>query len=227
MHDDPSAALDGVIRRSKTLAATAARVAARRDRLDQDLGKVSAEITSLNDKAQKLILTGELLRSLMDLLVTEQIQVIEKIVTDGLRSIFFDQELSFKAGISTKYNKISIDFTIQRGEGPLAISGKPIESFGGGPTSIASLLLRILTLLRLKRRPVLFLDETLSAVSDEYVEPTGRFLAELARTSGVDVLLVTHKQSFLDHASAAYQGAEADLGEGVSKLVVKRLRSAS
>jgi ABC-type thiamine transport system ATPase subunit len=81
-----------------------------------------------------------------------------------------------------------------------------------------------MTLLRLKRWPILFLDETLAAVSDDYLDPTGGFLKKLAAATKIDVLLVTHKQAFLDHAQVAYQGTEEFRDDGSWSLALKRLR---
>lgn len=83
-----------------------------------------------------------------------------------------------------------------------------MEAFGGGPASIISLILRVLAIRRLKKWPLLALDETLAAVSDDYVDQTGVFLRELSARTGIPILLVTHKPAFLDHAVNGYRGVE-------------------
>jgi ABC-type Mn2+/Zn2+ transport system ATPase subunit len=83
--------------------------------------------------------------------------------------------------------------------------------------------LRVLTLLKLKRYPFIILDEVLQAVSDEFVDPTGRFLSELAKNMGVHILMITHKPAYLDHATRAYQGHEEALVAGQRALRMKRL----
>jgi len=191
------------------------------------LTRTEEEIEVLSQRITRLLKVGELFRALMDLLVASQVRSIETIVTDGLHTIFFDQSLTFEAEIGTRYNKVAIDFLMRQGEGALAIRDKPMEGFGGGPVSVASLLLRVLTLLRLGRKPMLFLDETLSAVSDEYVDTTGRFLKRLAASAGVDILLVTHKQAYLDNADNAYRGQEVCTEDGAKHLALKQLRGSS
>jgi ABC-type thiamine transport system ATPase subunit len=71
----------------------------------------------------------------------------------------------------------------------------------------------MMAVLRLKRKPLLLLDETLASVSDEYVDATGSFLQQLSEAMKVDVLLVTHKQAFLDHADKSYRCSEV-MSEG-------------
>lgn len=189
------------------------RLLAVRDQVQTDLNRKQQEVEALSQRIELLLKVGELFRSLMDKMVYDQVKTIESIVTEGLQSIFHDQDLHFESDVSTKYNRIAIDFLIRQGDDEMAIRGKPLESFGGGPSSIASLVLRVLTLLRLKRFPILLLDETLAAVSDDYLDQAGAFLAKLAESSNMDILLVTHKQAFLEHAHKAYQGYEDTDGE--------------
>jgi ABC-type branched-subunit amino acid transport system ATPase component len=61
--------------------------------------------------------------------------------------------------------------------------------------------------------PLLVLDETLAAVSDEYIDRAGAFLSQLAAKTGFSVLLVTHKSAFFESADLGYRasfGADAD-----------------
>jgi ABC-type lipoprotein export system ATPase subunit len=62
-------------------------------------------------------------------------------------------------------------------------------------------------------------------VSEEYVDATGQFLQRLAKSMGVDILLVTHNPSFLDHADISYR-AENSGGEEKDrrKLAVRKIR---
>lgn len=225
MQGDAIHAEQGLIRRTRVrnLRDQLASVKAIRDRVAEDLAKKEAEIEALSARQEVLSKVSELYRVLMDRMVLGQIKVIERVVTEGLRTIFYDQDLSFKAEVSSKYNRISVDFFICQGDPDAGgIKGSPLDSFGGGPASIVSLTLRILTLLRLKRRKLLLLDETLAAVSDDYIETTGQFLNKLSETTELPILLVTHKPAFLDHSTTAYQG---DL-DGINGFRVKCIRGA-
>ena len=211
-------------RRVRAVSDTGVRLRTLRDTLTVELERVEQETLDLEQRVTLLLKVGELFRALMDHLVTDQVKAIEGVITDGLRTILFDQKLAFEAEVGTRYNKVSIDFFLRQGDGALAIRDKPLEGFGGGPVSVASLLLRVLTLIRLGRKPLLFLDETLSAVSDEYIDTTGRFLKYLAENAGVDILLVTHKQGYLDHADMAYRGYEIREDDGSCHFALKTLR---
>lgn len=219
--------LDGWSQRVQVLQTSATRLRAVRDQISDDLEAKEEEIVTLAERQEVLTKVSELYRALMDRMIMGQVQTIETIVSEGLRTIFFDQDLSFKAEVSQKYNKISVEFFICQGDPEKGgIKGSPLDSFGGGPSSIASLILRILTLLRLKRKKILLLDETLAAVSDDYIEATGQFLQKLAETSSLTILLVTHKPAYLDHANHSYQG-DSKSEAGRNEFVTKRLRGAA
>lgn len=203
------------------------RVQTIRDQLVLDYKHKRLEVETLGEDILRLTKVGELLRTLLDRLVLDQVRSIEAVVNDGLKSIFHDMELAFEAEVGTKYNKLSIEFFFRQGSEENMVMGSPLESFGGGPNSLASLVLRLLTMVRLKRYPLLLLDETLLAISDEYVENMSRFLQTLSSSTGIDVLLITHKAAFADHSTVAYQGS-TEVGDGDKwRLRVKKIRGPS
>jgi hypothetical protein len=220
MQDDSIHKFDELTRRLQTVQKGVIRVQAIRDTLLNQMEQTLEKTDKVSRSLDQLTKGGELLRKLMDLLVLDQVKNIESVITEGLRAIFDDQVLEFKAEVGQFRNKMAIDLMVQATQNGVEIVGAPLDSFGGGVASIVSLLLRLLTLLRLKKYPFFVLDETLSAVSDDYVDATGQFLAKLAKTSDVPILLVTHKQAFLDHATRAYQGVESP----TETLALKQIR---
>lgn len=212
MQSDAVRSVDGLNRgfgaRVRALREASSRHRALRDRLEAEAEARRTEVLALQSKALQLLKVGELFRTLMDRLVERQKSIVEGLVTEGLAAIFHDQDLSFEAEVVQRANRVEMDLFLKRGNDALAIRDNPLEAFGGGPSTIVSLFLRVFALRRLGRWPLLLLDETLPAVSAEYVDATGQFLNRLCATMGVDVLLVTHKPEFLDHASQAYMGHE-------------------
>lgn len=225
MSSDAVHGLEGLSQRVQAVGVRSVRLVTLRDQLVSDLAETRSEIERLSGEVELLTKVGELFRMLMDKMVTNQVHVIEQIVTEGLQSIFHDLDLYFESEIGPKYNKIAVDFYIRQGpaDDPLSHRGRPLEAFGGGPTSVASLTLRVLSVLRLKLWPFLILDEALGAVSDEYTSPTARFLQTLAAKMNMDILLVTHKPAFTDHADLAYRCAETIDGTSRS-LVLKEIK---
>lgn len=208
--------------RVKNLRDSASGYQALRAQVQRELGLRTQEVESLTLKLDTLAKVGELFRALMDRLVLDHVRSIEGVVTEGLKTIFVDQDLTFEAEISHRYNKVAIDFCLRQDNQLMPIKGHPMEAFGGGPTSIASLILKVLAIRRLKKWPLLALDETLAAVSDEYIDQTGAFLRQLAEKTGISILLVTHKPAFLDHAAIGYKGTEVLADDGTRHLRLQR-----
>lgn len=236
MQGDSIHAVEGLTeirQRVRSLKTSATRLKAVRDETEQELARKRAEIDALDDDFDVLVKVGELYRVLLDKLVLGQVQAIEALATEGLRAVFPDQRLSFLAEMGQRNGRVTATFYLCQGDPAKGgIKGPPLGAFGGGPSSFVSLVLRVLTLLRLKRWPILLLDETLVAVSDEYIEATGQFLQRLSETSQIDILLVTHKPAFLDHAAVAYRGealpmSRRDDGDERDELVVRRIKGAA
>lgn len=207
--------------RAQRLSTRATELKTIRDQLVSDLDAKEREIDTLSARQAILTKVSELYLMLMDRMIMGQVKVIDDIITSGFQTIFFDQNLRWETELSSQRGKINANFFIC--DENAAARGDPLESFGGGPAVIASLILRILTILRLNRRKVLLLDETLFAVSDDYVEATSQFLKSLSDTMGLEIFFVTHKHSYLDYISTGYQ-ADTKVESGRNQLTIKRVR---
>lgn len=225
MSSDSVHPLEGLTQRIRAAEAASTRLVTLRDRLILERDAKAAEIQHLTSKSAMLSMVGELFRALLDQLVVKQVRTIESVVTTGINTIFHDLGLAFEAQVGSRYNKVSVDFAFRQGppEDPVSVRGSPLDSFGGGPSAVADFILRMMSILRLKRKPLMLLDESLAWVSDEYVDATGQFLAQLAESMQVDVLLVTHKQTFLEHADISYRCAEVVDSDDFRHLELRKL----
>lgn len=211
----------------RALTQRASRIQAVRDQAREELEARGKEIDRLAARIEILVKVGELFRALMDRLVMSHVRSIEAVITEGLKSIFFDQQLAFEAEIATRRDRICIDFFIRQERGRHVVRGRPMTNFGGGPATIASFVLRLLVLMKLKRAPMLFLDETLSAISPEYIEQTGLFLKKLSTSTGAPILLVTQQHAFIDAASHSYAGSEESKDGKAAHVVVHKVRGSA
>jgi len=191
---------------------------ARRDALTEEKARLTAELSRLDVRVMLLAKVGELYRHLLDSLVLHQAQGMSQIATEGLKAVLHDQDLAVVPDMGQRAGRVTLQFLLQQG-GEGGPKGLPQSSFGGGPTSLTSLILRVLLLLRTGRAKFLILDETLGPLSDQYIEPAGKFLAQLSRSTGVPILLVTHKSQFLEEATQRLLATE---GAG-PQLVLKRV----
>lgn len=164
--------------------------------------ELQQELVDLDDELEVLKQVSELFKHLIERHVHDYAENFSKLVTEGLQAIYYDQDLTFRIEVTQKRGKVHVEFLTEQG----GRAGAPLESFGGGVASIESLLLRLLVLLKAKQARYLFLDESLAALSVEYVDTCGEFLRRLCERLGVHVLLVTHNEGFLEHATHAYKG---------------------
>ena len=189
--------------------AAASRADALRGRRDALLAlRDSAEGRSAAQEAETVLLASVqgLLQSLYDTLVRASVGDLAGTVTEGLGVIFHDQVLRCAAEVELRKSGVGIDLAVEA-ETPLGVvRGDPLTSFGGGVTAVVDLIVRVVTLLRCTGlRPILVLDETLGAVSDDYIPATARFFSALCKKAGLDVLLVTHKPAFGESADIVYR----------------------
>lgn len=182
---------------------------ARRDMAVERVSDLESEITSLRHKGEVFAKVSELFRVLLDRLINRQVQVVQDTVTSGFKSIFTDMDLSMVADVGTLRNKVSVDLNFVQVTPTRTIKEDPLSAFGGGAVSIASLILRVLTMLRKKQAKLLVMDEALIAVANKYVENTGLFLRALARETGIDILLVTHDTHLGDMATNRIYGSSS------------------
>ncbi len=197
------------------------RAQAMRESLDHQLNHVRGRIVHFRGEEALLELVANLLRHLLDLEVTEGIRSVEKLLTEGLSDIFFDQNLSVRLETEDTRGKIGVSVvTVSKEDDGKVVEGQAEDAFGGSITTLESLLLRIAVIFRRKMRPVLLLDETLSAIADKYVDRAALFLSTLSERLGLDILLVSHDEAFVGAAKHAYR-IERRGGKAVFRTITK------
>jgi hypothetical protein len=188
------------------LQAKLSRAQGRRDSLLQRLQDIRREILDLKEEESLLDHVEALFRGLIDAEISEAVKAVEDLQTEALRAVFTDQDLSVRADVSTERGKIAVSLVTTQTEGDGSVTeGGCNESFGGSVTTVESVLLRLLVMLRRGLRPVLVLDEALPAFDPNYATNMGQFLMSLCDRLGVDILMVTHNPMFFESAHRAYR----------------------
>lgn len=164
------------------------------------------EIAKLELESDLLGRVSDVFRSMIDREILHSVKAVERLLTEGLQSVFDDQDLKVSATVSVVRGKVSVDLkTIQQGTDGSVTEGACGDAFGGAVLTVQSILMRVIVMLRRGMRPVLFLDETLPALDNNYAANMGRFLGKLCDKLGLDILLVTHNPILADAAQHAYQ----------------------
>jgi ABC-type glutathione transport system ATPase component len=166
-------------------------------------------VAALTAEVSLLGLTDAALTALLQQTSAANLKAIEELVTSGLQAVFDDLSLTFHFEVSTERNQQALTPVLAshgKVEGPI------LDSHGGGPAQVVALLLRLLTVHRLGLFPFVVLDESLNMVSDQYVANAAVFLKGLCQRLGLTLLLVTHKYSFAEEATRAYEIASGPSG---------------
>lgn len=142
---------------------------------------------------------------------------IEHLVTQGLQTIF-DDSLTFHLAPGVRAKTPVVDFIVRSSmDDGTIVETDVMTARGGGLAATVGFLLRLVILLLSRQRQdtVLFLDETFAHVSAEYLPRLIEFLKDLVAKTGVQIVLVTHDESFLDAADTVYRFT---LVNGVTKV---------
>ena len=192
--------------------------------LDQSIGAfniIQKQVTEVEGEVQLLsdeVVTNEKAIQLLQKYAESQQNMlsarIEGTVTSGLRAVFQDNNLEFKLTYSetktgakkkTPEVRMSVLYTGATGE---PVSGNLQNSFGGGLSVVAAVLLNIIVVLYMEPRvrPILFLDEPLKDLSPAYDgqdsiaagyrERMGDFLRSLVDNTDLQVILVSHEPEY-------------------------------
>jgi DNA repair exonuclease SbcCD ATPase subunit len=147
-------------------------------------------------------------------------RAIEALVTEGLRTIF-DHDLAFHLvpGVRAKTPVVDLIIESKLKDGT-TVETDVLAARGGGLAAVVGFLLRLVILLLSsnKQDTVLFLDETFAHVSAEYLPRLIEFLKDLVAKTGVQIVLVTHDESFLEAADVIYKFTLVDGLTQVTRL---------
>lgn len=175
------------------------------------------ELRQFKEQSIEIQKSKAVLDDLIKRFIGFQLDRIKEYVSYGLKTVIADQDITFDCQVTTKMNKPWVDLLTVNSKG---ISENALEAFGGSVAQIESLILRVLAILQLKLYPLLVLDESLNAVSSEYLPATSVLLKELTKQLGIKILLVTHNKEVLNEADRVYRAVET--GHGLQFEEIKR-----
>lgn len=190
----------------RSLRSDLSRVEGRRDAAIRRLKNAEDEVARLVEEEQILDRVCDLFRVLIDKEVVDNARSAEMLLTEGLKSIFDDMDLSVRTEVDVQRGKVSVDFyTVQNQPNGVQTEAPSTDAYGGSVSVVQSVLLRIVVMLRRGMRPLLLLDESLGAVAEQYVPRVGQFLRLLSERVGMDILAVTHNPVLVEAAHKAYR----------------------
>jgi chromosome segregation ATPase len=161
--------------------------------------RVTGLLTSIGEEAQ------ETARGKVEGLATRALQVV------------FGEELSFILKPGDRAGQAALEMLIRSVYGETVVETPVLDARGGGMAAVVGFVLRLVVLLLTPGvRRLLLLDETFAHVSASYEARVAEFLREVADKAGVQILLVTHSDSYGQYADVAIR---LELGpDGVTRI---------
>lgn len=180
------------------------------------------DMTLMSDKKQKELLNlNELYRitsyssSYLEGLIREEsgkfIKKLNDILDYGIKTIFYDCDYSVEIRVSDN-NKATIHLVYDDENGNKL--SPDVQQCGGGIKSVIGCISQIFFLFYYHVEPVLFMDESLSQISSQYLPHVMDLINELAEKNGLKVLLITHDVRML-----AYGARQYEISDGKAILV--------
>ncbi len=177
---------------------------ARADRVDT----LAADIEAGEVEQVTLKKVNDALLLLSSKVLGTSTEKIDRLVTAGLRLVFDDQAVEFRTKVDRKRGKAQVVFEVICN----GVEAPPTEAYGGGLIVVIGVLLRVVTILVLKQRRLLVLDESLSMLSVQYIPGASRLLNKLAEDLDFDILMISHQELFAEHASKHYEARRGTKG---------------
>lgn len=205
----------------RDLARKAEWVRGQRDTICSKVSDTEDRISELESEDAVLSRVADLFRVLIDGEVIANVKAAEKLITEGLTTIFDDMDLTVRSEVDVQRGKVAVELvTVQEHGDGTVTEGSAMDAYGGSVATVQSVILRIVVVSRRNLKPLLLLDESLGAVAEHYVPRVGAFLSLLCDKMGMDVLAVTHNSALVEASKTAYR---IDPNQGSARF--KRLRT--
>ena len=139
------------------------------------------------------------------------------IVTDGLRAVFDREDISFLVNFEISRGQMTVEPRFRMKIGQHEVETAARDAKGGGVLDVASFLLRcvMLVLLRPKLKRVLVCDEVFKHLSREHLPRAASLVKEMSERLGIQMLMVTHKDEFIDAADKVF---DVGMKDGVTEI---------
>jgi len=182
---------------------------AKKDQLE----KIEKEVSSLTKEDEELTQTEKVLKYLIDKLIQNDLSKMDKLVTYGLNTVFTDRDMKFQSEVQEKRKKLFIDLQTY-------YNGKLVNPSSKSSVQVVeSTILRILSIIKLKKQRFMMLDESFGAVDSLYIENVSKLISELSTKLGMDILIITHNPNLAEHAKNEYEVKLVDSNIKVEKKI--------
>lgn len=157
------------------------------------------EISSIESKIGLLDMTEKVLKHLIDKLAKEDLQSMDRLVSYGLSVVFPERDVRFASRLEEYGKRTRVALRTVEGDKEVSPDSKSSVQV------VESFILRLLCMRKMKRAPLMLLDETFAAVDNVNIDNVGKLITQLSEKAGFDILLVTHLPQFAEWGKHMYR----------------------
>jgi hypothetical protein len=144
------------------------------------------------------------IKEIIDKLSQEYLTKVADLLTYSLQTIFYDRNYFVEVQVGDKRNAKTVEFFLVE-ETESEIIRSPFNGgIGGGILAVVGFVLQVYYLGFMNQSSILFCDEALSQVSEQYKGPLFSFIKELSEKKNFIFVLVTHDQSIMSKADRTF-----------------------
>lgn len=147
----------------------------------------------------------DILKELTDRLSQQYLDSLESLLTNALQVIFYDHDYKVSLQITNKRNNKSAEFFLIENTPNGQIKSSFKDGVGGGILAVVGTILQIYYINVFNLSPILFIDEGLSQVSVQYIQPFVQFLKTLSEQYNYIFVLISHDSRYISLADRVYQ----------------------
>lgn len=164
-----------------------------------------SKMQNLYDKVGTYENAIDYMKKLIDVLSRKHINHLEKLLNSAVQSIFYDKDYKIEFEISEYRNNNNLTiYLIETLEDGSEIK-TDIKNNGFGLKSIIGLILQVYFIMYHNQSRILFMDESLSAISTNYIEYVKELINSLAKEYNFIFVLVNHDPRWNEYANRVYE----------------------
>ena len=163
----------------------------------------------------------KILREILDTMAESHINSIVDMITYALQTVFHDRNYEVKLVIGESRSVNTAELVLVDKTTENVVESDIPDSIGGGVSAVIGFTLQVFYVMYFKLNRFMVLDESLSAVSSEYLPNLMQFVKMLSEKRGFIFLAIVHDTRFLNYANKTYRMVNGHLhditGQGVDE----------
>lgn len=180
-------------------------VQSQKDLTKEQIQKLTVQIADDTKQVQLLDDTATIFKTLQDKLTTVHINHLTKLIDNALSTVFNDEFIQYSIRIETSQqrNNNTTQFYLETTENSITTETL-LQNNGFGIQSLIGFVLQIYFILQHKQAHILFLDESLTAISTDKLPKLKQFITEVSQQYHFKFILIAHMESLFQLADYAY-----------------------